>query len=121
MVASAEASRESAPQAAPAAQQNFDPRRYRVFIQFSGLITREGVTALNSSLAGTGFQMQGSSGQRLPAALGVNEVRYTQESDRPAAEALAAQVTAAGLASRALTARQVERITPNTLEIWMSN
>jgi hypothetical protein len=98
-----------------------DSAKYRVFIHFAGLITRERIAELNQTLAGGGWRVQGRSGERLPSAQGLNEVRYSNPADRPAAEALAGEVTSSGLTGQPVQARQVDVIAPETFEVWISN
>jgi cell division septation protein DedD len=101
---------------APTAQ----PRPQAVFIQFAGLIERSDIVALNSALRAAGWRTQSSSGERTGKAAGLNEVRYSSDEDKAAAEELAEVVTQAGIGSKRVVARQVPTIRPNTLEIWIS-
>lgn len=112
-----------APVAVPASQARltFDPRQYRVPISFAGLITRESVVSLNRQLAAEGWRVDGASGQRISAAQGTNEVRFSGEAERPAAETLAARITAAGITSGEVRAQRAADIAPGTIEVWISN
>lgn len=93
----------------------------KIYIQFAGLITREAVTELNQSLRRGGWRVQGGSGERTSVAAGLNEVRYSAEEDRPAAQALADAVTATKIGAKPVTVQQLKIITPGTLELWISN
>ncbi len=95
--------------------------RQIVYIQFAGSIRRETIVGLNRSLKAAGWRAQGPSGERIATAAGLNEVRYSGEADREAAEALAAALAETGIGGRAVTARQVAIIRPNVLEAWISN
>lgn len=92
----------------------------RVFIQFAGPITRSEIVDLNRSLHDAGWNVQGASGERIATALGLNEVRYSADADRAAAEALAAILGKSGIPGQSVTARRVKVVRPGTLEIWIS-
>jgi hypothetical protein len=96
------------------------PSNHAIYIQFAGLMTRESVTALNSSLRSAGWQVMGQSGDRIPDAQGLNEVRYASPADRSAAEALASAITAAGITSAPVEARQFP-VGRTSMEVWISN
>jgi len=93
---------------------------YRVFIQFAGVIQRRQVIAVNNSLRDAGWNVQGSSGERLAAAAGLNEVRYGRAEDKPAADALAAALDATGLSARPVRVRPLSIVRPGVLEAWIS-
>jgi hypothetical protein len=105
-------------EAAVAADANYTQL---VFIQFAGSITRQEVRAANDLLRAAGWRVQGLSGERIATAAGLNEVRYSAQEDRAAAEALAAALTQARLGSAPVRARHVSIIRPGTLEAWISN
>lgn len=107
--------------AAPTPAPGVDVSKYRVYIQFAGLITREAVASLNASLRGGGWQAQGGSGERLTAAAGLNEVRYGADTDRDAAQQLASAVSATNISSATVSIRFVPSIKPGVLELWISN
>jgi hypothetical protein len=92
-----------------------------VFIQFAGSIPRERIVALNRALRAAGWRTQGASGERTPAALGVNEVRYNPADGSEAAEALANAVNQAGIGNRRVEVQPVGIIGRGTLEVWISN
>ncbi|WP_340644138.1 hypothetical protein [Phenylobacterium sp.] len=101
--------------------ETIDPAlRRRVYIQFAGSIARENVVGLNRALTTSGWTVEGGSGERTVKSAGLNEVRYRNEQDRQAAQALADAVTASGIAARPLTPKQVSIIQPGELEVWMS-
>ncbi len=95
--------------------------RQQVFVQFAGLITRENIIALAKGLAAAGWNMQGSDrgGERTSAAIGYNEVRYPDDSDRAAAEKLAEAISATGIVAKPVTAKKAA-IAKGTLEVWLS-
>lgn len=93
----------------------------KVFIHFAGLIQRSDVAAVNQALKTAGWNMQGADGERIGTAAGLNEVRFSTEADRPAAEALARALTAARLGGSPVTTKQMRIIHPGTLEAWISN
>ena len=93
----------------------------RVFIHHSGSIAGDRVAALTGTLRSAGWQVQGDRGQLIPTAAGFNEVRYSAEGDRAAAEALAAELTRAGAGGRPVTTRRLRVIRPGILEVWISN
>jgi hypothetical protein len=92
-----------------------------VYIQFAGSISRETIIGLNRSLRAAGWRAQGPSGERIASAGGLNEVRYSSEADRDAAEALAAALTGTSIGRRTVVARRVAIIRPGVLEVWISN
>lgn len=92
----------------------------KVFIQFAGLIQRADVAAVNRALRSAGWKTQGASGERIGTAAGLNEVRFSSEADRLAAEALAKALTEAGLGDRPVIATRNPTIRPGTLEAWIS-
>lgn len=97
-----------------------EPFRQEIYLQFAGLIQRSDVAAVNLALKNVGWHMQGKDGERTGAAAGLNEVRYSAEADRPAADALARALTAAKLGSGDVVVKQVRIIRPGTLEAWIS-
>jgi hypothetical protein len=92
-----------------------------VYIQFAGLIDRAKIVALNVALKQAGWKVAGPSGERTGKAAGFNEVRYSNEANRPAAEALAKAVTAARIGNRTVTIRQMPKIGDDNIELWISN
>jgi hypothetical protein len=92
-----------------------------VYIQFAGLIDRAKIIALNVALKQAGWRVAGPSGERTGNAAGFNEVRYSNQANRPAAEALANAVTAARIGNRTVTIRQMPEIGNDNLELWISD
>ena len=90
-----------------------------VYIQFAGALTRAQITALNQSLKQAGWDAQSSSGERTPAATGLNEVRYSG-GNGAAARQLAVALNASGLLPKPVVAKENSRIGTNTLEAWIS-
>jgi hypothetical protein len=96
------------------------PAEYRVFVQFAGVIRREDIQALAAKLRSTGWQVQGRSGERTTAAIGYNEIRYTDARDEAAARKLAIEVQTANLVSTPIAITKINGIQPRTLEVWVS-
>ena len=92
----------------------------RVYIQFAGSLTREQIMSLNDSLRLNGWKMQGSSGERIASARGLNEVRYAGQ-NRQAAELLANAINSARITSRPVITREVPIVGNRNLEVWISN
>lgn len=92
-----------------------------VYIQFAGLIDRAQIVALNGALKQAGWKVAGPSGERTGNAAGFNEVRYSSDANRAAAEALAKAVTTAGVGNRPVTIRKMSMIGGSTLELWLSH
>lgn len=93
---------------------------HQVYVQFAGNIPRRQIVELNQALRKSGWNMQGASGERIATAAGRNEVRFSSEADREAAEALAAALTQAAVGGSRVQARQLDIIRPGTLEAWIS-
>lgn len=93
----------------------------RVSIKFAGLITRDSIVELNRSLQRGGWKLEGDSGERTPAAAGLNEVRYSAPGDRQSAEALAQAVSDTDISARTVKPRQDGSIAGGALELWISN
>ena len=92
----------------------------KVFIQFAGSLTRARITALNQALRSAGWRAQGASGERLPQAGRLNEIRYSGD-NAEAARALAEAINAASVTSRPVRAVQFPGIPADVLEAWISN
>jgi HAMP domain-containing protein len=92
----------------------------QVYIQFAGLIAREEIRELNTALAKAGWRVEGRSGERTGNAEGLNEIRYSANANKEAAQALAEAINSSGVAGRPVVARQVDIIKPNYLEVWIS-
>ncbi len=97
-----------------------DVGSHKVFIHFAGVIRREDIVSLASGLRSAGWAVNGRDGERLSVAQGLNEVRYSLESNKPFAEALARTITETGITSRAVETKQLGIIRPDTLEVWIS-
>ncbi len=108
----------------PAPQVNVNPKNYRVFVQFAGIIRREDVRSMMTNLQNDGWRVQGvdGGGQRTVKAADVNEVRYTTPSDEAAAQTLARSVQAANLTGKIIQPVRVQSppIADRTLEVWIS-
>lgn len=102
----------------------FQPSNYKVFVQFAGF-ARPAVQAMASVLVKSGWPVQGADrgGQRTGDAVGLNVIRYSDEADAAAAQALADSVKATGIIK---ATPRVERyqgspsIPKGTLEVWIS-
>lgn len=90
-----------------------------VFIQFAGLLTREEITNLNSTLKNQGWDAQSSSGERTPNAAGLSQVRFAGPNEQ-AARQLAAAINDTGLITREVQAVRVPVVGPKNLEVWIS-
>ncbi len=93
-----------------------DPSKYTVYVQFAGLIARESVIAFSQSLQAGGWKIPDVKGERVRQAAGLNEVRYRDDADRPAAQALADALTASKMTSRPVSVAKLAVIGQNKLE-----
>lgn len=100
----------------PAFEQTLNAQR--VFIQFAGDLSRAEITELNQDLAKAGWNMQGSSGERIPTAAGRHEIRYSGDNATAAAD-LARAINDSNLVS-GVEPKLVPIIGRNTLEAWIS-
>jgi hypothetical protein len=107
--------------AAAATAKGVDPAAHIVSIRFAGLITRNNITGLNHALREGGWGLDGDSGERAERAQGLNQVRYSDPADRPAAEALAHMVSETAIASAAVEAKASPGVPPGVLELWISH
>jgi predicted acylesterase/phospholipase RssA len=103
-------------------QASVEPQHpQKIYVQFAGLMTREEINALYSRLRVQGWAMQGSSGERVAVAYGLNEVRYSGgKENRTAANALAAAVNEASIAGSEVKVKESRIIQENVLELWIS-
>ena len=91
-----------------------------VYIQFAG-IQRDEIMTLNKKLRARGWRgVQSSSGERTQNASGVNQIRYHNETDRPAAEALAAAINAESMTRVPVVPKEMSIIGKGILEVWVS-
>ena len=98
-----------------------NPRfRQSVYIQFAGNLTRAQITALNQALKESGWNAPDASGERISAADGLNEVRYSGTNEA-AAKALAAAINEAGITSKQVGVHKFDIIKPQVLEAWISS
>ncbi len=91
-----------------------------VYIQFAGSLTREQIVALNASLRRNGWNTQSRSGERIPRAAGLNEVRYAGD-NAAAAQQLADAINVAQITAARVVAKPVPVVGPRNLEVWISN
>lgn len=98
------------------------PPALRVFVQFAGLLRREDVISVSRGLRDAGWNVQGADqgGERIAAAAGLNEVRYSSLANEDAARVLAQQIQATNLLKHPVTVRRNPDIRPDTLEVWIS-
>lgn len=112
------------PSTAPA-PSSIVPPPVNIYVQFAGLISRENMIKVSTGLVAQGWKVQGANrgGERTQAAAGLNEVRYANPELKGAAERLAQELSATGIANRPVRARQVDipRFPANTMEAWNSN
>jgi hypothetical protein len=104
------------------APSTIKPGNYRVFVQFAGVLQRGDVRTMMESLHKAGWNVQGveGGGQRTTAAAGQNEIRYNNDADAPAAQALADMVQATKIVSKPISVKQNPKIEKGTLEVWIS-
>lgn len=91
----------------------------KVYIQFAGLLTREAITNLNNELRAQGWAVQGTSGERLAVASGLNEVRFSG-SNEAAAKELAAAINASNVVPDPVVSKKMAAIGAQNLEVWIS-
>lgn len=89
-----------------------------VYIQFAGSVERSEIVDLNQALRHSAWNVQGASGERIATAMGLNEVRYSGDTDRDAAGKLAASLSKVW--GKEVKARQLSIIKAGTLEVWIS-
>lgn len=87
---------------------------YTVYIQFAGF-SREAANAARDTLNGLGWRVPGA--ERLAAASGLREIRYRSDTDKDAADLLAADLRKSDLPE--VKVRKVGIITRGTLELWV--
>lgn len=101
-----------------------DRGQFRVFPHFAGDIRREDAISAAKAIADLGWNMQTNrGGERLAAASGLNEVRYSDAGDKAAAEQLAVEYQNANLTGKPVSIRQYGGTPPipkGTLEVWLS-
>lgn len=110
------------PALSPAVPANgLDPGKYKVFVQFAGVLQRDSVRAMMQQLKDQGWNVQGVSGggQRTAAAAGLSEIRYPPGSEA-AAKALAAVVESSKLSARPLGVAANGSLDSSNLEVWIS-
>jgi|GEM_PF-2864753 len=91
--------------------------KYTVYIQFAGY-PRDPVADLRKILSGYGWTVPRE--ERIANAAGLNEVRFRSDSDRPAADLLALEITKAQPKMKNIKARKIDVIKQGTLEVWVS-
>lgn len=97
------------------------PHRQKIYVQFAGLIAREKVKLLYNDLRKNGWAVQGNSGERVPSAYGLNEVRYSGgEENKMAAIKLAEAVQRSSIAGADISVNKLDIIQPDVLEVWIS-
>lgn len=92
--------------------------RQPVYIQFAGVLTRAQITALNQALKDAGWRVQGTSGERTPAAFRLNEVRFAGDNAEAAAD-LADALNRSGIVAARVQPRRFP-IGNTNLEVWIS-
>ncbi|WP_377291464.1 hypothetical protein [Rhizobium sp. SG2393] len=106
-----------APATTPAAA--VDKSKYTIYVQFAGY-QRQTVIDAAKALQAAGWKVQGAAqgGQRLAAAAGLSQVRYSADADKAAAELLASDINQTGIKG-GVAATQNPVIVPGVLEIWI--
>jgi MinD-like ATPase involved in chromosome partitioning or flagellar assembly len=104
------------------APRTIKPGNYRVFVQFAGVLRREDVRTMMESLHKAGWNVQGveGGGERTTAAAGQNEIRYGNEADASAAQALADVVQGTRIVSKKISIKHNPNLETGTLEVWIS-
>jgi hypothetical protein len=107
--------------AVSAASDQTDIQRgeYTVYVQFAGY-SRETIVSLADHLANLGWRVPSSDkgGERLSIAAGLAQVRYSSSENRPAANALAADIRATGVNEQVLAVENPD-IGADHLEVWI--
>lgn len=95
----------------------------KVFFQFAGSVQRADVIVLIQALRGAGWNVIGTSGEdvnRIRGADKLQQVRYHDAADLPAAKALADALTATRPGKPAIKPVPYTGIYAGTLEVWIS-
>ena len=97
-----------------------NPASYSVYIQFAGY-DRKQIVSLADALAKQNWNVQGGDqgGEELKSAAGLSEVRYHEASQKTAADAVAAAITATGILNTQIKTVAVAAIRPTVLEVWI--
>lgn len=103
----------------PAPAAIVDKLKYTIYVQFAGY-QRETVVKMAAALQATGWKIPRADlgGERLAAAAGLAQVRYSADADKAAAELLASDINQTGIKS-GVKATQNPVITPGVLEVWI--
>ena len=99
------------------------PQRYSdnlVYVHFAGALERTDIIDLQIGLKNAGWNVQGTSGERVKVAPRQNEVRYNPEDGASAANALAEAINAQGNLDRPVVPKAVPIIRRGVLEVWLS-
>jgi hypothetical protein len=90
-------------------------------ILFAGRVSPAEAEALAADLAGAGWTLPPEGPARVSSAFGLNELRYFRPEDAEAAAALAAEITASGVAGDIALADRSAAAEDRPLELWISN
>jgi hypothetical protein len=97
-----------------------DGRALRIL--FAGRVAPAVANALAADLAATGWTIPEDRGvERVSSAFGLNELRYFRPADAEAAAALAAELTASGIAGPVALVNRSAAAEDRPLELWISN
>ncbi|SIQ73656.1 hypothetical protein SAMN05880582_103172 [Rhizobium sp. RU20A] len=96
-----------------------DKSKYTIYVQFAGY-PRETVVKAAQALQAAGWKVVGAAqgGERLAAAAGLSQVRYSGEADKAAAELLASDINQTGIKA-GVKATPNPVIVPGVLEVWI--
>ncbi len=91
-------------------------------IRFAGRVSPAVADALADDLAAAGWDIPADRGvERVSSAFGLNELRYFRPADAEAAAALAAELTASGIAGPVALVDRSTDAEDRPLELWLSN
>lgn len=99
------------------------PQRYSdnlVYVHFAGALERTEIIDLQIGLKNAGWNVQGTSGERVKVAPRDNEVRYNPQDGASAATALAKAINAQGNLDRPVVPKEVPIVRRGVLEVWLS-
>ncbi|MET0746561.1 MAG: hypothetical protein ABWY49_00080 [Rhizobium sp.] len=93
---------------------------FTILVQFAGF-RREDVTKATVALKALGWKVPEAArgGERTSNAINYKEIRYRSAAEKLAADQLAAEINAMGIASDVTTVQQ-SAVAANTLELWIS-
>ena len=107
------------PEASPSAVR---PGDYKVKVQFAGTLQRDEVRNMMKTLRAAGWGVEGveGGGERTGAAATYDEIRYGDNGDTVASQALAKAVQSTGIVARQIVTKFNAAIMSGTLEVCVS-